>query len=72
MAVVDMASLLEGEPSAFVDAVHYSSRGVLRFGELLADRLVESVPEPSGAYELTPASIERCSWDLAEGLPGVR
>ena len=62
---VDMATLMEGADSLFVDTVHYDAEGVRRFGRLLADALAASIPEPTGPVRLGEAATRRCAWDGA-------
>lgn len=60
--VVDMAALLTGTTDYFVDAVHYSTEGVVAFGTQLAAELLPSVPAPTGEIVLTQAAERRCAW----------
>ena len=68
---IDMANEIQGTSGAFVDPVHYSTAGVLRFGMTLATHLKDHLPPPVG---MVP-TLESCTtlWTLEEpvefGLP---
>jgi hypothetical protein len=55
--VVDMARLLEADERYFVDIVHYSSAGVLAFGQTLAPHLLDLIPAGGEA-----GSGDGCAW----------
>lgn len=62
--LADMASIFGSSPEHFLDLVHYSSEGILRFGTLLAplvaDHLISRDLTPDPAAPEPPRG--RCTW----------
>lgn len=59
---VDMAAQFPDDRSLFLDIVHYTTEGVVTFGDLLAREIVDRVPTHEGAFELTREALRRCDW----------
>lgn len=59
---IDMAGLFGESRHDFVDVVHYSTRGVTRFGQLLAPMLIDKIPEAESLGHSDRAAMRRCDW----------
>jgi hypothetical protein len=70
--LLDMAELLVARDGAFVDPVHYSTVGIIRFGELVASTLASSLSVPLGASP--PRPLPECAlladWEAASEASG--
>lgn len=62
VAVVDMEPTLTGSTEYFADAVHFSTDGVIAFGDRLAAELLPMVPELDQEIVLSEAAQRRCAW----------
>jgi lysophospholipase L1-like esterase len=69
--LLDMATYLQEREGDMVDPVHYSTAGILRFGEIVARTLAPSLPVPAG--DSLPGAIRECTllaeWEAASGVP---
>jgi len=59
---VDTASLFPNDASLFLDVMHYTTEGVVRFGEILARELADRIPIPVDPHDLSAAALRRCDW----------
>ena len=57
--LLDMATYLQEREGDLVDPVHYSTAGILRFGEIVATTLAPSLPVP--ARNVLPGALPECA-----------
>lgn len=62
VSAVDMADLFPDDPTMFLDIIHYTTEGVIRFGHILARELDGEIPATDEPYDLSAAAVRRCDW----------